>query len=59
MIEARKGLLPIALAPESKVLAVYDLTFITEPYNGILNNNQLVSNIANWMASPAKETESE
>jgi len=59
VIETRKGLSPIALAQESKVPAVYDLTFITEPYNGILDNNQLISNIANWMASPAKETESE
>ncbi len=51
LIESRKGLSPIALAQESKVLAVYDLTFITEPNNGILDNNQLISNIANWLSS--------
>ena len=51
LIETRKGLSPIALAQESKVLAIYDLTFMTEPYNGILDNNQLISNIANWLAS--------
>ena len=52
VIETRKGLSPIALANESKVLAIYDLTFITEPHNGILDNNQLIANIANWLASP-------
>jgi len=57
LIETRKELSPMALASESKVLAVYDLTFITEPYNGILDNNKLISNIANWLASPAEEEE--
>ncbi len=55
LIETRKGLSPIALAQEAKVLAIYDLTFITEPYNGILDNNQLISNIADWLAIPAEE----
>jgi hypothetical protein len=50
-IETRKELSPMALAEESKVLAVHDLTFISEPYNGILDNNKLISNIANWLAS--------
>jgi len=54
VIETRKGLSPIALTNESKVLAIYDLTFMTEPYNGILDNNQLISNIADWLASPAE-----
>ena len=52
LIETRKELSPLALAGESKVLAVHDLTFITEPYNGILDNNQLIANIADWLASP-------
>lgn len=51
LIETRKRLSPIALAQESEVLAIYDLTFITEPYNGILDNNQLIANIADWLAS--------
>jgi len=59
LIETRKELSPMALASESKVLAVYDLTFVTEPYNGILDNNKLISNIANWLASPAEEEEVE
>ncbi len=52
LIETRKRLSPITLAQESKVLAIYDLTFITEPHNGILDNNQLISNIADWLANP-------
>ncbi len=44
-----------SLSKEGKVLAIYDLTFITEPYNGILDNNQLISNIADWLAIPAEE----
>ncbi len=55
LIETRTRLSPIALAQESKVLAIHDLTFITEPHNGILDNNQLISNIAGWLATPAEE----
>ncbi len=54
VIESRKRLSPMALAQESKVLAIGDLTFMTEPYNGILDNNQLISNIANWLARPTQ-----
>ena len=57
LIETRKGLSPIALANDSKVLAVHDLTFMTEPHNGILDNNLLISNIADWLASPTEEEE--
>ncbi|MFC1940665.1 hypothetical protein ACFLXO_08315 [Chloroflexota bacterium] len=49
VIETRKGLSPIALAKEAKVLAIHDLTFMTEPYNGTLDNNQLIANIADWL----------
>jgi len=58
VIETRRGLSPIALSRESKVLAIYDLTFMTEPYNGILDNNQLIANIADWLMSPAEGAES-
>ena len=51
LIETRQRLSPIAQAQESKVLAIYDLTFMTEPYNGILDNNQLIANIADWLAN--------
>ena len=55
LIETRKRLSPLALTNDSKVLAVHDLTFMTEPYNGILDNNQLISNIADWLASPTRK----
>jgi hypothetical protein len=51
MIRTIKELSPIALAEDSKVLAIHDLTFLTEPYNGILDNNQFLSNIADWLVS--------
>ncbi|MBI2328576.1 MAG: hypothetical protein HYU85_02910 [Chloroflexi bacterium] len=57
-IETRKRLSPITLAQEGKVLAIYDLTFITEPYNGILDNNRFISNVADWLMSPTPKTES-
>ena len=59
VIETRKKLSPIALAREPDVLAVHDLTFMTEPYNGVSDNNQLISNIADWLASPAAAEEEE
>ncbi|MFB0559484.1 MAG: hypothetical protein ACETVS_03005 [Dehalococcoidales bacterium] len=55
LVETREKLSPIALANESKVLAIHDLTFMIEPHNGILDNNQLIANIADWLARPAEE----
>ena len=52
VVETRNKLSPMALSREAKVLAIYDLTFMTEPYNGVLDNNQLLTNIADWLASP-------
>lgn len=57
VIESREKLSPIALAQGGRVLAIYDLTFMTEPYNGILDNNQFISNIADWLIPAAKGTE--
>ncbi len=55
VIETVKRLSPLTLTQDSRVLAVHDLTFMTEPYNGVLDNNQLISNIADWLASPFEE----
>lgn len=55
MIESRKQLSPIALTQKAKVLGVHDLTFMTEPYNGIFDNNRLIANIADWLATPTEE----
>lgn len=57
LVETKEKLSPIALANDSKVLGIHDLTFMTEPHNGILDNNQLIANIADWLASPAEEEE--
>jgi hypothetical protein len=32
---------------------------MSEPYNGTLDNNQLIANIADWLASPTEEQEQE
>jgi len=53
VIETRKNLSPVALTEEGKVLGISDLTFMTEPYNGILDNNRFISNIADWLV-PSK-----
>lgn len=55
LLTSRQKLSPVALAEESKVLAIYDLTFMTEPHNGILDNNQFISNIADWLMSPGEK----
>ncbi|MDI6640505.1 MAG: hypothetical protein QMD78_06755, partial [Methanocellales archaeon] len=41
---------PMVLTDDSKVLVIGDLTFLTEPYN-VLDNNQLISNIADYLTS--------
>jgi len=59
VIESRKQLSPMALVEKDKVLGVHDLTFMTEPYNGTLDNNQLIANIADWLAIPGEKEEEE
>lgn len=44
---------------KEKVLGVHDLTFMTEPFNGTLDNNQLIANIADWLAIPGEKEEAE
>ncbi|MGB2842428.1 MAG: hypothetical protein WBC40_08150 [Halobacteriota archaeon] len=38
----------------SNVLAIGDLTFLTEPYN-VLDNNQLISNIADFLTDTSAD----
>lgn len=40
-----------ALTYEGQVLALCDLTFLTEPYNVVLDNDRLVANIADFLSS--------
>ncbi|MCH8003945.1 MAG: hypothetical protein IH934_04925 [Nanoarchaeota archaeon] len=51
--EAKTGFAPIAL--KNSILAVCDITFFNQPYNTINNNNQLISNIADFLTKPEKE----
>lgn len=59
VVETRAGLSPVAQSGDGRVLALHDLTFMTEPHNGILDNGVLVSNIARWLATPAEREEEE
>ncbi len=58
LIESRRRLSPLTLSSDDKVLAIYDLTFMTEPYNGMLDNNQLIANIADWLIPTSKRVAS-
>lgn len=47
--ESRGPFTPMSLAANGRVLAVSDLTFMTAPYNSVLDNDRLVSNIADFL----------
>ncbi|MBI5955659.1 MAG: DUF4350 domain-containing protein, partial [Chloroflexi bacterium] len=47
--EAKGRLAVAALSADSHVLALGDLTFLTEPYNSYRDNNRFVSNIADFL----------
>lgn len=40
-----------ALAAGGAVLALGDLTFVTEPYNAVYDNDRFLANIADWLGS--------
>lgn len=47
--EQAGGLTLLGRGGDGNVLAVADLTFMTEPYNSTADNNQLISNIADFL----------
>ena len=49
--ETRGKLSPIVLTAGSRVLGIYDVTFLTEPYNASYDNNRLLANIADWLTT--------
>lgn len=49
--DTKGKLSPIALAPNSRVLAIADFTFMTEPHNMVYDNNKFISNITDWLAT--------
>lgn len=51
--KGEKGRYPVAVAAmDSRVLAIGDVTFLSEPYN-VMDNNRLIYNIADFLAPPA------
>jgi len=50
IMEVKGELSPIAFGSNSNVLGIYDFTFMSEPYNALYDNNQFVSNLADWLA---------
>lgn len=48
-----KGFTPIIM--KNTALAICDQTFFMEPYNSFTDNNQLISNIADWLMSTPPE----
>jgi len=51
--ETKTGFTPIIF--KNSILGVCDITFFNQPYNTINNNNQLISNIADFLTKPEKE----
>jgi hypothetical protein len=41
----------VALGADGPVLALGDASFLTEPYNGIADNDRFASNIADWLSA--------
>ncbi|MBI2849265.1 MAG: hypothetical protein HYX88_03960 [Chloroflexi bacterium] len=47
--KSREKYTPVVLSGDSKVLALHDFTFLTEPYNTSFDNAQFISNIADFL----------
>ncbi len=52
--EQAGGLALMGLGGGGNVLAIPDLTFMTEPYNSAADNNRLISNIADFLAGATR-----
>jgi len=50
---SKAGFTPIV--SKESVVGVCDLTFFNQPYNNVVNNNKLISNIADFLTKPEKE----
>ena len=53
--EAAESFYPIALGSTSNVLAIADFTFVVPPYNSLLSNQQLLSNVADYLTDSQRE----
>ena len=55
LVETNDGLYPIALGNSRNVLSIADFTFMVPPHNSLLDNDQLVSNIADFLTTSERE----
>ena len=53
--ETAESFYPIALGSTSNVLAIADFTFVVPPYNSLLSNQQLLSNVADYLTDSQRE----
>jgi len=54
LVEGVEPFYPLVKSTQGNVLAVGDLTFMVPPQNSILDNNRLVANIAEFLASSGR-----
>ena len=57
LLDTTEGLHPIAWGDRRNVLAIADLTFLIPPHNALLDNDRLVSNIADYLTSSERQYE--
>ena len=55
VVETTESLYPIAWGDRRNVLAIADFTFMVPPQNSLLDNDKLVSNIADYLTSSERE----
>ena len=53
--ETAESFYPIALGSTSNVLAIADFTFVVPPYNSLLSNQQLLSNVADYLTDSRRD----
>ena len=57
MVERIEPFYPMVQGDDDRVLALSDVTFMIPPQNGILDNDRLVSNIADYLTESQREFE--
>ena len=57
LFEGLEPFYPIVKEAEGRVLAIHDFTFLVPPQNSILDNDRLVSNIADFLTDSRREFE--
>lgn len=54
LTDAKGRFSPVALSAGAKVLALADFSFMSEPLNAVYDNNQFISNIADWLTASGR-----